>query len=451
MRQSVKLAPGSCLFGRKNLDAGFKPGANGLAELGPRARGILRLPVISDGTATRFADLVLLGGIGDEIEWSVNGVAARPELTRTGGITLARFPIEASPARHDFGLVEIGIANTGATSVLRLAGVHAGLIIGSADAGFRMASALCFDEARSIIATPARAAESAQAAVLQVIRGQLTPPSSVSLLADLTQAGSRSHAIESFAVQALRREAARTGGDASPSAMEAVIADVAAIVEAYFDGPRRQSPILSPALAVEAIDGTGRVLPAETEALIAERRGRWCLPISKTGMAGVRVRLGAALAIPGYPGIIRSTGFHPPETKDSQFRWTGPEPVSTVTLPIVADRPVRIEIALGNTGQNGASQDFALRCNGQEVAVDAVFQSDGCLLRGDLPAATAPAPWTEIELTLRHLFPPPPPDQRILGVVFKYLQLTIPFMEVRGEESAGEPTVSVAGIDAAAN
>jgi len=60
----------------------------------------------------------------------------------------------------------------------------------------------------------------------------------------------------------------------------------------------------------------------------------------------IRISLDAKLEMPGHPGAVTYDNFYPAEDPNALFRWTGPEPTSAITVPLVLNKPTRLIIEL---------------------------------------------------------------------------------------------------------
>ena len=219
---------------------------------------------------------------------------------------------------------------------------------------------------------------------------------------------------------------AETGARLAGRKSAAVLADIEAVVASYLGCADAATMILSPALPFDIVDADGQLLPEATRAARRLQAGSWRMPQPVAGEPQwLRLRLDAALAVSGHPGVIGFAGFYPPEGEGERFRWTGPGTASTIVLPLGLTGAIRAILEFDALGSNTAEEDFTLTCNGIAIRHEMTKQGPITRLTGDLPATVLTGPRTELTFTIRECSRAEPPDRRVLGVVFRSLTLLL--------------------------
>src|SRR5262249_29219187 len=117
----------------------------------------------------------------------------------------------------------------------------------------------------------------------------------------------------------------------------ALIADIDALIESYFGSTPQRGAILSPALPFDIVDGAGRRLAEPTDGARELQGGSWHVPLPRAANGQqIAIHLDATLDVPGHPGLLAISGFH---ANEGTYRWTGPEPLSTITIPLALTVP----------------------------------------------------------------------------------------------------------------
>ena len=438
LRHSIRISPGLRLLERDVFGGGFEVRSDGTgADLAPGMSGRLSVPRITDGRHVGYVDLCFAQA--DDAAEPASAQRAAPAITvmlddgpaeiepiTGGGPTLVRVFLGENSEFGDFGVAALTVANRAQRSPLRLAAVHSGLLLGPTEEAAAIATVLTLATQRSEPVRYPRVANLARAAVATIVNGELPDASGLDALSVLSQAGSGQDALRALVSQELARGSRRNGGarDASGGA-ESVIDDILAIIGSPLGLGDAAAAIMSPVLPFEIVDDAGRMLDLETAAALRQRAGSWrvAMPAEAAGRT-VKISLDATFEVPGHPGLIEASGFHPLESPTARHRWTGPEPTSTIAVPVMLHRPARLVIELGPTGQNAVPSDFTIACNGKPVPHVLESGENSATLTADLPAVRSAPPRTELSLTVRHCFQQPP-DRRVLGVVFRSLALLL--------------------------
>jgi hypothetical protein len=444
MRHSVPIAAELRLLERDVFGGGFAVRADGSgAALPPGEAGLLSLPRVVDGMHAGYVDLCFAGvpvsadpsapltPIGLGISVLLGERPAELEVIRGAGrMALVRVLLDAQSDVGDFGVVQLTVLNQRAGSGLRLAAAYSGLLLGPIAEAAGIATVLSLGAQRWEQAAPLRPSLLAREAMGLILQGMAPSRPALDALGALASSRAGQEALRAMTEQELSRAARQNGAAARD--VDAVMEDIDTIIASGRGGAA--AALLGPALPFDIVDEAGKPLPAATDAALRQRSGSWRVPMPPDPVRQkVRIRLDAVLEIPEHPEAIRYRNFYPTESPAALFRWTGPEPTSTIAIPFAFNGPVRLEIELGSTGSNTAEEDFALACNGKPVAHALEPSGDGGVkLIGELSPAAAAGLTTEIALTVRESFRPEPPDRRVLGVVFRSLSL---FLRA-GEEPA---------------
>jgi glycosyltransferase involved in cell wall biosynthesis len=352
---------------------------------------------------------------------------------------------------EEFGIVPLTIVNEG-TSAVRLIGVHSGLLLGPVAEATGIATVLTLTEHRLDQPSYPRLAGLVRDAIATIIAGDAPAAAALDALCTLAASNAGQDGLRSVAAQELARASRQNGAPRDTAVgVDQVIEDVHAIVGSSLGTVDPKTVVFAPALPFEIVDEAGEVLPAQTEAARRRRAGSWRVQMPNgEAIERIRIRLDAALEIPGHSGVITCDNFYPAEDPNALYRWTGPGPTSTIALPLVLNKPSRLVIELGSPGRNGGREDFALTCNGKPVVHNFEIGGDGVVrLTADLAPSRLAGPSTEIGLTVKERFRPELPDRRTLGVVFRSLSLLIGGPELTawgGRRHAGVDTELAADL-----
>lgn len=445
LRHSIRIAPGLRLLEREVFGGGFEVRGDGAgADLQPGERGSLSLPRIADGRNPGYVDLCFSRFDGDEAEplpalragppvsAMVNNRPAEIELIGRGGLMVVRVFIGVHSDAGDFGIVPLTIVNRSGRPPLRLVAAYSGLLVGPTAEAAGIATALALAGQRTEPASHARLTNLAREAIALIVKGEPPRAAALEALSSLSEGSLGQDAVRNLVARELSR-ASRLNGT-SPGA-DALVEDVFALLGNAPGTGDAAAAILSPAVPFGIVDKSGQELPARTEAALRQRGGSWRVLMPPDG-AGERlkIQLDSTLDIPEHPGLIEYAGFHPLESANDRYRWTGPEPTATIAIPVMLNHPARLVIELGATGRNNAASDFTVTCNGKPVPHELETTDLDATLTAELPAMRSTVPVTEFALTVRECFQQPP-DQRMLGVVFRSLAL---FLGGPGETRASE-------------
>ena len=267
----------------------------------------------------------------------------------------------------------------------------------------------------------------ARAAVDMILHGGAIPAPALGALCSLATADGADELLRALVTEALPPMASRP---------ERGIEDVRAVIGSWFGTTGQTTAVFSPALPFDIVDRDGDPLPLQTEAARLERAGTWRVATPPAPEPKhIRIALNATLAVPGHPDLIQFTGFYAAEGDGEQFRWTGPGPTSTITLPLALTVPGRLIIELDSLGRNAAADDFMIACNGAVLMHALALQEQTARLTADLAPSFLAGPITEIALTVRECTTPALPDRRTLGVVFRSMTLLL------GARATAEPTL----------
>ena len=435
---SIPMSAETRLFRRPVFDDGFDVASDGAGfELAPGSVGVLTLPRIVNGHNPAYVDLCFACPERDDagspaappfpaLTVTVDGGPIDPEFVGAGAVTLVRIMLGEPGAVGDFGIVRVRIGNNDARFTPRLVTVSTGLFLGPLAATAGIATILALSESPLGQARGSRPAAAGRQAIAAIIEGRPLDAAHLGALCALAVSAGGPERLATLAAQELPRalhddSIART----LPGDTDAALDDIYAIVGSCLGTSDPAIAILSPALPFEIVDRQGRTQAVETQAARKHRGGSWRVAMPPAGSGEtIRIRLDATLEIANRPGIIGYSNFYPVESPGALFRWTGPETISTITIPVALNHPARLLVELGATGKNVAPDDFAISCGGK--AVPHTLQSDGetVTLSAFLPAAQLAGPSLEIGLAVRESFQQPP-DRRELGVVFAALLLNL--------------------------
>ena len=423
---AIPMSVETRLFGRPVFDDGFDVASDGAGfELAPGGIGVLSLPRIVDGHNPAYVDFCFACPERDDasppaaaaplpaLTVTADGGPIDPEFVCAGAVTLVRILLEAPGGAGDFGIVRVGIRNNDAHFTLRLVTVSTGLFLGPLAATAGIATILALSGSPLGQARGPRPAAAGRQAIAAIIEGRPLDAAHLGALCALTVSAGGPERLATLAAQAV------------PGDTDTALDDIYAIVGSCLGTSDPRIAIFSPALPFEIVDQQGRAEAAKTQAARKLRGGSWRVAMPPSGSGErVRIRLDATLEIANRPGIIGYSNFYPVESPGALFRWTGPETMSTITIPVALNHPARLVLELGATGRNAAPDDFAILCGGR--AVPHTLQSDGetVTLSAFLPAAQLAGPSLEIGLAVRESFQQPP-DRRELGVVFAALSLDL--------------------------
>jgi glycosyltransferase involved in cell wall biosynthesis len=427
LRQSVRIAPSLRLLDRDVFGGGFELRGDGSsADLAPGGSGELILPRLADGRSPGYVDLCFARfeqgeafetRTGSLVSVTANNQPAETEFVERGAVLLVRVFLDVHGDAGAFGAVAVTVANRDRFSALRLLAVHSGLLVGPMDEAGAIATALALAGQRSEAINPSRRGSLAREAILKIAAG--VPPRAAALeaVSNLSSGAAGHDALRALAAQVLTRGARSNGASRGE---DEIVDDLLALL-----GDSPGAALLSPAMPFEIVDRSDNEVPARTEAALQERGSSWRLPIPADGAdQRVRVRLDATLEIPGRRGLIECAGFHPLENASDGHRWTGPELTARIVIPLMLNRPALLAIELGATGRNREAGDFGIAVNGVPVPHRFEAGDGSAMLRAELPAGRSARPTTEIALTVRECFQQPP-DERVLGVVFRSLTLIL--------------------------
>ena len=432
LRQSLLPRHDLRHLGHPVFDEAFRLGDDGMVELAAQAAGTLVLPALASSNALGFIDLVLVNHGAPPADAAlsliVDGAPLAAGLTDLGDVTLARIRLDPARQSGDLGSIRLTLTNNQSRDALEIAGMHSGLLLGPEPEAARLATAIAAQEQRHRAAASPRLTELAQGTIVSILQGQPLAAPALVCLAGLAKHDQRDRLLRPLAEQAIRRGAGKPAREDLTESVDTLLDDIMGIVEAGNGRGAANTVLASPLLPLEVTDDDGDLLASSTAALTQRRGHSWRIRLDdlKRGER-LRLTLGATLAIPGHPDIIETSGFYPPEA--AQFRWTGPDPIAKIVMPVALTMPTRLILELGRTGDNVIDDDFSLFCN--KVPLKHKFRPGPHhgTLTATLPAAINRGCRTEIAFRIRHQFTPPPPDLRVLGVVFCSLRLIFPCYE----------------------